>query len=62
VLLVNPPEGYTALIMKDLPKNAVLLKAAKDMIDIIQLFTNSKKELVHQLVKLKPFLSPKGIF
>ncbi|MFQ6125173.1 MAG: DUF3052 domain-containing protein [Candidatus Heimdallarchaeota archaeon] len=60
VLFVNEPENYKSLL-ENIPKNVTVLKSPEDSIDLIQVFITSRKELEEQLVRLKSFLTLKGL-
>jgi len=60
LLLVNPPQDYSELLAKQLPKNVVMVKGTGEA-DVIQVFTSSKSQLNEQLGKLRKLLPPKGI-
>ena len=60
LLLVNPPRDYSELLVKQLPKNVVMLKGTGEA-DVIQVFTSSNSQLNEQLGKLRKLLPPKGI-
>src|SRR5260370_9178644 len=60
LLLVNPPQDYSELLAKQLPKNVMMLKGTGEA-DVIQVFTSSNSQLNEQLGKLRKLLPPNGI-
>lgn len=60
VFIINAPRGYKAKLGA-LPNNARLVAAPTKVVDVIQVFIASRKELEAQLPKLKPLLTPRGI-
>src|SRR5712692_9125838 len=61
VLFVNAPRTYQAVI-KSVPASVTVMKdSKKGLVDVIQLFVSSKRELEEQLGKLKNLLAPKGM-
>ena len=59
-LLLDPPEGYLALL-GDLPAGATLLTQLDGLADVIQCFTTTKAGLIDLAPVLKTALKPKGI-
>lgn len=60
VLFINAPKDYES-ILGALPPNVTVLAEPIKLVDFIQVFVTSKKELEEQLNKLKSFLSPQGL-
>ena len=60
IFIVNAPRGYKSKLGA-LPKNARLVAAPTQAVDVIQVFVASRKELEAHLPKLKPLLTPRGI-
>lgn len=60
VLLVNEPSDYKAAL-GELPPGVTLLSKPGEMVDFIQVFVTSRKELEERLSDLKKTLKPKGL-
>lgn len=60
VLLVNPPKGYKAGI-GDLPAGARVVSKPDGVVDVIQVFCDSRADLEQQLPKLKTQLDSRGM-
>ncbi len=59
VLLVNPPDGYTAR-MGSLPQGAALLESSSSQVGIIQVFVTDRSQLEELLPRLKMLMAPKS--
>ena len=59
-LLVDPPEGYRALL-GDLPAGVTLLTGLAGPADVIQCFITTQAALLDLAPRLKAALKPKGI-
>ena len=60
VLFINAPKDYES-ILGALPPNVTVLAEPIKLVDFIQVFVTSKKELEEQLNKLKSFLNPQEL-
>jgi hypothetical protein len=60
VLFINRPEGYLTQT-GGLPPGVTVLNDLEGIIDLIQLFVTSKKQLEAQLAGVTRFLAPKGL-
>ena len=59
IYIVNAPHGYKGKLGA-LPRNARLVTAPTQTVDVIQVFVASRKELEAHLPKLKSLLAPYG--
>ena len=60
ILVINEQAGYRSQLGK-LPANVTIATTSTEPVDLIQVFTVSKKDLKDQLTRLKPILKPKGL-
>ncbi len=59
-LIVNPPEGYLAML-GELPVGVKLMDRANDSVDAIQVFIANRNELEAQLPQLRQMMASKGM-
>jgi hypothetical protein len=55
VLLVNEPEGYSA-ILGELPDGATIIRESVSSVDLIQVFVSSKEQMEELLPKIKKLI------
>ena len=59
-LLVNPPNGYVAML-GELPPGVSMVDTESGLVEAIQVFVSNRGELETQLPKLKQRMAPKGM-
>jgi hypothetical protein len=60
ILLINAPAGYQS-VLGELPPGVTILEKPAGLVDMIQMFITSKKELEEQLGGLKQWLKPNSL-